>query len=247
MPSADLHRHARHLALAQIGERGQARISGSTALVVGAGGLGCAAATYLASSGVEHLYLCDFDTVDATNLGRQILFGPDDVGEAKAAVAARRLLQQNPEIKVTAIENRLSDSALAEAVDQADVVLDATDNFASRFQICDACVDASRCLVSGSAIRFEGQIALFGPNYDKSPCYRCLYTEADESLLDCVGNGILAPVAGVVGTMMAVNALMYLAGVDGPKGVLTLYDAMSGDFQTVTINKRDNCAGCQRG
>ena len=247
MSSAELHRDARHLALAQIGEQGQARISGATALVVGVGGLGCAAATYLASAGVGHLLLCDFDTVDTTNLGRQVLFGPGDVGKPKAAIAARHLLQQNPGIQITAIADRLSDDALAEAVDQADVVLDGTDNFATRFQVSDACVGASRCLVSGSAIRLEGQLAVFGPDYGESPCYRCLYTEADESLLDCVGNGVLAPVPGVIGTMMAANALMYLAGIEYPKNILTLFDAVSGKFQVVNIKKRDECVACHRG
>lgn len=246
MSSPELHRDARHLALAQIGKQGQARINESTALLVGVGGLGCAAATYLASAGVGHLLLCDFDTVDATNLGRQVLFGPGDIGKPKAAVAAQRLLQQNPEIRVTAIADRLSDEALAEAVDQANVVLDGTDNFASRFQVSDACVSASRCLVSGSAIRFEGQLAVFGPDYDESPCYRCVYSEADESLVDCAGNGVLAPLPGIIGTMMATNALMYLAGIACPKGVLSLYDAISGQSQTIRIQKLEGCVGCNR-
>ncbi len=246
MPATDLHRDARHRALAQVGERGQERIAGSTALVVGVGGLGCAAATYLASAGTGHLLLCDFDTVDATNLGRQVLFRPDDIGSSKASVAAGRLREQNPDVRITSITERLSDAALAEAVDQADIVLDGTDNFATRFQVNDACVDAHRCLVSGSAIRFEGQLAVFGPDYDELPCYRCLYSEADESFLDCAGNGVLAAVPGVIGTMMATHALVYLAGIEYPKGVLHLFDATSGEFRTVTINKRDDCIACSR-
>lgn len=244
MPAADLHRDARHRALAQVGERGQERIADSTALVMGVGGLGCAAASYLASAGTGNLLLCDFDTVDATNLGRQVLFGPDDVGSPKAAVAADRLRQQNPAIRVTPITERLGAAALAEAVNQADVVLDGTDNFATRFQINDACVTAERCLVSGSAIRLEGQLAVFGPDYDESPCYRCLYSEADESFLDCVGNGVLAPVPGVIGTMMATQALMHLAGIEISKGVLSLFDAANGGFQSVNIRKRDDCVTC---
>ena len=241
MPAPDLHRDARHRALAQVGERGQQRIADSTALLVGVGGLGCAAASYLASAGVGQLLLCDFDTVDATNLGRQVLFRPGDLGALKAEVAAERLQQQNPEIGIMAISERLSDTALAEAVSQADVVLDGTDNFATRFQVNDTCVELRRCLVSGSAIRLEGQLAVFGPDYDRSPCYRCLYSEADESFLDCVGNGVLASVPGIIGTMMATHALMYLAGIDIPRGVLTLFDAPSGDFRTLRIGKRDDC------
>ena len=244
MPANDLHRDARHRALAQVGEEGQRRIAGSTALVVGIGGLGCAAASYLASAGTGHLLLCDFDTVDASNLGRQTLFRPDDIGQPKASIAAGRLRQQNPDIRITAIGERLGDAALAEAVGQADVVLDGTDNFASRFQVNDACVAASTCLVSGAAIRFEGQHAVFGPNYDTSPCYRCLYTEADESFLDCAGNGVLAPIPGVIGTLMATSALMHLAGIGTPRGVLTLYDAIGGSIRSVNMSKREDCGAC---
>jgi adenylyltransferase/sulfurtransferase len=244
MSGPNVHRDARHMALAQVGAQGQERIAAASALVVGVGGLGCAAATYLASAGVGELSLVDFDTVDATNLGRQVLFGPDDIGEAKAAVAADRLAQQNPGIRIRAVTDRLDDSALSEAVAKADVVLDCTDNFATRFQVSDACVEAARCLVSGSAIRLEGQLAIFGPDYEVSPCYRCLYTEADESLLDCAGNGVFAPVPGVIGTMMAVEALKVLARLDSPRGTLRLYEADSGDFHSVRIPKRPDCQAC---
>ena len=244
MSAPDVHRDARHVALAQVGEQGQARIAAGSALVVGVGGLGCAAATYLASAGVGYLFLLDFDTVDATNLGRQVLFGPADIGAAKAAVAADRLAQQNPRIRIRPLTDRLDDSALKAAVAKVDVVLDCTDNFATRFQVNDACVDTGRCLVSGSAIRFEGQLAVFGPDYGASPCYRCLYSEADESLLDCAGNGVFAPVPGVIGTMMAVEALKHLAGLDSPRGALHLYEAGSGSFRTVRIPKRADCSAC---
>ena len=239
-----MHRDARHMALAQVGAQGQERIAAASALVVGVGGLGCAAATYLASAGVGDLSLVDFDAVDATNLGRQVLFGPGDIGDAKAAVAAERLAQQNPAIRIRAITDRLDDGALNEAVAKAGVVLDCTDNFATRFQVNDACVDAGRCLVSGSAIRFEGQLAVFGPDYSESPCYRCLYTEADESLLDCAGNGVFAPVPGVIGTMMAVEALKFLAGIDSPRGTLRLYEAGTGNFHSVNIPRRPDCPAC---
>jgi molybdopterin/thiamine biosynthesis adenylyltransferase len=170
-------RAARHIALPQIGEEGQERIASSTALLIGLGGIGCATASYLASSGVGHLILCDFDTVDATNLGRQVLYGPDDVGELKANRAIARLVAMNPDIRLTGITDRLSDDALRNAAKQADVVLDGCDNFATRFQVSDACVENDRCLISGAAIRFEGQVAVFGPDYSISPCYRCLYQQ----------------------------------------------------------------------
>ena len=244
MSGPNVHRDARHMALTQVGAQGQERIAAASALVVGVGGLGCAAATYLASAGVGELFLVDFDTVDGTNLGRQVLFGPGDIGEAKAAVAADTLAQQNPAIRIRPVTDRLDDGALKKAVAEAGVVLDCTDNFATRFQVNDACVAGSRCLVSGSAIRFEGQLAVFGPDYTESPCYRCLYTEADESMLDCAGNGVFAPVPGVIGTMMAVEALKHLAGLDSPRGALRLYEGDSGRFHSVSIPKRADCPAC---
>ena len=135
---------------------------------------------------------------------------------------------------------------LTEAVQQADVVLDGSDNFATRFQVNDACVQNNRCLISGAAIRFEGQVAVFGPDYSKSPCYRCLYQEADESLDNCAGNGVLAPVPGVIGTMMAVEAIKRLAAVgEDESGTLNLYDALPGTWQQIAIKKRSDCPACK--
>ena len=239
-------RSARHIALSQIGEEGQARIGASTALIIGLGGIGCASASYLATAGVGHLLLCDFDTVDETNLGRQTLYGPGDVGQLKAVRAASRLASMNPDVRLTEIPERLSDEALAEAVSQADIVLDGCDNFATRFQINEAVVAQDRTLVSGAAIRFEGQIAIFGPDYRKSPCYRCLYIESDESLDSCAGNGVLAPVPGVIGTMMAVETLKILSGIETEYGKLNLYDALSSDWRKVGINKRPKCPTCRK-
>lgn len=241
---ARLDRHARHLALAPVGPPGQARIGAGSALLIGAGGIGCAAASYLVSSGIGKLVICDFDTVDTSNLDRQMLYGPDDVGLAKADCAAARLRHINPDVEIEAVNRRLDDAGMADAVAQVDIVLDGCDNFATRFQVNDACVAARRCLVSGAAIRLEGQLAVFGPDYSKSPCYRCLYREADESLEDCAGNGVLAPVPGVIGTLMAVEALKYLAGIDSPQGKLRLYEAASGEFRSVAVARRRHCPGC---
>jgi len=238
-------RAARHIALPQIGAEGQQHIASSTALLIGIGGIGCATASYLASSGVGHLILCDFDTVDETNLGRQILYGPADIGELKANRAVAKLAAMNPDVRLSGITDRLSDHALTEAVQQADVVLDGCDNFATRFQVNDACVQNNRCLISGAAIRFEGQVAVFGPDYSNSPCYRCLYQEADESLDNCAGNGVLAPVPGVIGTMMAVEAIKRIAGVgESESGKLNLYDALPGVWQQIEIKKRSDCPVC---
>lgn len=241
-----MSRTARQVALSQVGEDGQARIGNSTVLIIGLGGIGCASASYLASAGVGQLLLCDFDTVDETNLGRQTLYGPADVGQLKAVRAASRLAAMNPDVRLTEIPDRLSDDALAEAVNLADIVLDGCDNFATRFQVNEAAVSQGRVLVSGAAIRFEGQVAVFGPDYRKSACYRCLYAEADESLDSCAGNGVLAPVPGVIGTLMAVEALKVLAGIESEKGKLSLYDALSSHWQKIAIKKRRNCPTCRK-
>ena len=244
---ARLTRHARHLALGQVGHAGQVRIGNGAALLIGVGGIGCATASYLVSSGIGRLVLCDFDTVDASNLDRQMLYGPADVGRPKAECAAERLGHINPDVAITAIGQRLDDAAMAQAVADVDVVLDGCDNFATRFQVADACVAADRCLISGAAIRLEGQLAVFGPDYEQSPCYRCLYREADESLEDCAGNGVLAPVPGVVGTLMAVECLKYLAGIDSPRGILRLYEGASGGFHSIAISKKPHCETCGSG
>jgi len=242
-----LTRDARHLALPQVGHDGQQRIAAGTALLIGAGGIGCAAAAYLASSGIGHLKVCDFDTVDVTNLGRQVLYTPDDVGKLKVEVAATRLREINPDARVTPISQRLQGEALAREIASSDVVLDCSDNFSTRFQVNDACVNTGRRLISGSAIRLEGQMAVFGPSYTTGPCYRCLYTEADESMDSCAGNGVLSPVPGVIGTMMAVETLKYFSGIESDTSALHLYDAAATAFQTLRIQKRKDCPSCATG
>ena len=242
---SELRRDARHLALTQIGVEGQAQIAAGSALLIGAGGIGCAVAQYLVASNIGKLIICDFDTVDETNLGRQVLYGPEDIGQSKAQVAGSRLTEINPDVEISIVDGRLDDQSLTAYVDDVDVVLDACDNFATRFQVNSACVAANTCLISGAAIRLEGQLAVFGPDYTATPCYRCLYTEADESLENCAGNGVLGPVPGVVGTLMAVEALKQLAGLESNRGILRLYDASSGEFNAVTIKKRDKCPTCR--
>lgn len=237
-------RDARHLALPQVGANGQQRIADGRVLLIGVGGIGCAAAAYLASSGVGHITVCDFDTVDETNLGRQVLYAHGHIGELKAEVAATRLRKINPAIEVEAISERLTGDALVAAVAAVDVVLDGCDNFATRFEVNDACVAKSRRLISGSAIRLEGQLAVFGPDYSESPCYRCLYADADESLGDCAGNGVLAPVPGVVGTLMAVECLKFLAGIAPPAPLLRLYDGTASEFRHLGVSKRPDCPAC---
>jgi adenylyltransferase/sulfurtransferase len=239
-----LSRDARHLALPQVGAEGQQRIAAGRALLIGVGGIGCATAAYLAASGVGRLTVVDFDTVDATNLGRQVLYAQGHIGELKAEVAAERLRKINPAIEVVAVNERLAGDALDAAVAAADIVLDGSDNFATRFEVNRACVAASRRLVSGSAIRFEGQLAVFGPDYASSPCYACVYSEEDESLGNCAGSGVLAPIPGVIGTMMAVESLKFLAGVDSPAPMLRLYDGVASEFRNLGVGKRPDCPIC---
>ena len=242
-----LTREARHLALPQVGRDGQERIAAGTVLLIGAGGIGCAAATYLTSSGLGNLKISDFDTVDISNLGRQVLYSPKDVGSLKVEVAAMRLRELNPDVRITPIAERLQGEALASEIASSDLVLDGSDNFSTRFKVNDACIGAGRRLISGSAIRLEGQMAVFGPEFSKAPCYRCLYSDADESVDSCAGNGVLSPVPGVIGTMMAVETLKYFSGIESDTSALHLYDAAASAFQTLRIQKRENCPSCGTG
>lgn len=237
-------RYARHVALAEVGAEGQARIHASRILIIGLGGLGCPAAQYLASSGCGSLVLNDFDRVDETNLPRQILFGDADVGELKAVAAARRLRALNPDVHVEPLPARLDPAALAAAVSSAGIVLDCTDNFTTRLAINRACVAAAVPLVSGAALRFEGQIAVF-ENRGGGPCYRCVYHDEDEWLGSCQGNGVLAPVPGVIGTLMAVEALqLALTGRSALHARLLLWDASYGSWQSLAIKPDPACPEC---
>jgi len=239
-----LSRESRHFTLKQVGHDGQRKISSGTVLLIGAGGIGCAAAIYLSSSGIGHTKIIDFDTVDITNLGRQILYSPDDLGQKKAEVAANHLRLLNPNSKVTAFNERLKNEALMHEVETSDIVLDGSDNFATRLKVNEACVLKEKRLISGSAIRLEGQLAVFGPSFKTNPCYQCLYNKKDETFGDCSGNGVLSPVPGVIGTMMAVEALKYFVNIESDVSRLQLYDAALSEFKSIKINKLDNCSIC---
>jgi adenylyltransferase/sulfurtransferase len=238
-------RYARQVALADVGEAGQARIAAGSALLVGLGGLGCPAAQFLASSGIGRLVLNDFDRVDETNLPRQILYTADDVGKLKVEAAVTRLRALNPGVEIATLAERLDERALDAAVAGVDVVLDGSDNFATRFAVNRACVARRKPLVSGAAVRLEGQIAVF-TNAADSPCYSCLYDDEDEWLGDCQGNGVLAPVPGVIGTLMAAEALKLLLGWESAlHGRLLLWDAKRGDWQNVALKKDPDCEICR--
>jgi adenylyltransferase/sulfurtransferase len=243
-PAPTLPRDARHLALPQVGREGQARITTGRVLLVGAGGLGNAVAAYLGAAGVGELVIADFDRVDETNLGRQFLFGPADVGSPKVAVLARRIAAMNPKVEVAQADVRIDADSIEPLASAVDVVVDGSDNFQTRFVVSDAAVRHGKALVAGSAIRLEGQVATFGPDYGTSPCYRCVYKDVDESLEDCAGNGVFSPVPGVVGALMAVDILKLLAGMPVVRGHLTLFDGISSEFRSVHIRKREGCPAC---
>ena len=236
-------RDARHLSLDGVGADGVDRPRRAHVLVIGVGGTGCAAAAALAAAGIGRLLLVDFDRVDASNLARQSLYTPTDVGRDKVAVAAARLRAQNPAVDIDTVAARLCGDALERAAAAADVALDCSDNFASRFELNRACVATATPLVTGSAIRFEGQLAVFGPDYDSGPCYRCLYAEDDEALEDCQGAGVLGPVPAAVGALMAVEACKLVIG-NGQASRMSLYDALSGDWRQLGVAKRADCPAC---
>jgi len=242
----DTHRYSRQLSLTAFGTDGQQRLDAASILIIGAGGLGAPAGLYLASSGVGHIAINDFDTVDVTNLPRQILFRDADIDEPKAEIAASRLRAVNPNIICEALPGRLDMESLAGHIGNASVVLDCTDNFPSRWMINEICVQQRTNLIVGSAIRLEGQLAVFRHDVRGGPCYRCLYSEADENINDCTGQGILPPVAGTVGCMMATEAIKLLLGIESElQDQLWIYDAGSGKSRVLKIPVREDCPVCK--
>jgi molybdopterin/thiamine biosynthesis adenylyltransferase len=244
-----LLRYSRHILLPSVGVAGQTRISSASVLIVGAGGLGCPVALYLGAAGVGRLLLADGDTVDLTNLQRQIGHATTAIGENKADSLARSVLAINPEIEVQPIRERLADSALKEAVASVDLVVDASDNFATRHAVNRACVSLDTPLVSGAAIGFSGQLAVFDSRRAGSPCYHCLFPEhADEPELRCAEAGVFSPLVGVIGAMQAMEALKYLAQVGEPLiGRLLLWDGLQADARVMKVPRDPACPVCGPG
>jgi adenylyltransferase/sulfurtransferase len=241
-----LLRYSRHILLPDVGVAGQARISGASVLIVGAGGLGCPVALYLGASGVGRLWLADGDTVDLTNLQRQIGHATAAIGENKADSLARSVLAVNPEIEVLPIREALSGSRLHEAVAAVDLVVDASDNFATRHAVNRACVQLGKPLVSGAAIGFSGQLAVFDTRRADSPCYHCLCPdEASEAEMRCAEAGVFAPLVGVIGAMQAMEALKYLAQVgELLVGRLLLWDGLRADARVMKVPRDPACPVC---
>ncbi len=246
MNDEQLLRYSRHILLDDMGVEVQERLLAGTALIVGAGGLGSPAAIYLAAAGVGRLLLADADTVDLTNLQRQILHRQDAIGQPKVESGRRTLAGLNPGVEVVALGARLSGDTLAQAVRDADVVLDCCDNFATRHAVNRACFAAGVPLVSGAAIRFDGQLAVFDPRRDDSPCYACLFPEdraAEE--VHCATMGVFAPLTGIVGTMQAGEALKLLGGFGAPAiGRLLMIDARTLDVTPIRVPRVAGCPVC---
>lgn len=237
-------RYSRQLMLPALDFRGQEALLASSVLLIGMGGLGCAAAPYLVASGVGSITLVDDDTIDRSNLQRQILYREADIGQSKAAQAAASLRQLNSEISIQALRQRLSADELTTLVGQYSLVLDCTDNLSSRNAINAACVNAKVPLVSGAAIRFEGQVASFSMQGDGA-CYHCLSQLFGEQQLTCMEAGILSPVVGVIGSMQALEAVKILAGVGTPLyGKLQLFDALTSQWRQFSLNKDIACSVC---
>lgn len=240
-----LLRYSRHILLNDIGIEGQQRLVDAHAIVVGAGGLGSPAALYLAASGIGRLTLIDDDDVDLTNLQRQILHGTPDVGLAKVESGAAALARLNPEVDVRAVRVRVDAASLAALVPTADVVLDCTDNFGTRHAINRACVAAEVPLVSGAAIRFDGQIASFDLRLQDSPCYACLFPESDEvDEVACSTMGVFAPLTGIVGSMQAAEAAKLVIGLPSLSGRLLLLEARRMEWQSITLTRDPACPVC---
>lgn len=214
-------------------------------LLIGLGGLGCPAAQYLAAAGVGALILNDFDRVDASNLARQVLYTPADIGALKVDAAAARLAALNPDVRLECLDERLDAAGLAQAVARCDLVLDGSDNLATRLAVNAACVLARTPLITAAVIRLEGQLLVCSNDGSDTPCYQCLYDEHDESLGDCRGAGVLGPVAGMLGTLMASEALLRLAGVPrSAPGALLLVDARSTSFRRLQVKRNPDCEVC---
>jgi len=246
MDDERLLRYSRQIMLPQIDLAGQQRLFDARVLLVGVGGLGAPVAMYLAASGIGHLVLCDGDSVDLANLQRQIVFGTADVGRPKARAAHEALGRLNPDVSTVVLGEHLDGGNMDAAVAAAEVVVDATDNFATRFALNEACVRIGRPLVSGAAIRMVGQVSVFDPRREDSPCYRCLYPDSGEAQERCAETGILGPVAGLVGCIQAVETVKLLVGAgESLVGRLLLVDALDMEIRTVRVHRDRDCPVCR--
>lgn len=246
MTDDELLRYSRHILLPELGVEGQERLRASHALIVGAGGLGSPAAMYLAAAGVGHITICDADKVDLTNLQRQIAHRTASVGMPKVTSARRTLAELNPNVDVVAVEARLDAEALMDRVAGCNIVLDCCDNFATRHAVNRACVAHHVPLVSGAAIRFDGQISVFDLRSPESPCYACLFGEDSESEeMRCAVMGVFAPLTGIVGATQAAEAIKLLSGTGKTlDGRLLILDALDMEWRSMRLQRDPACKVC---
>ena len=249
MDDAQLLRYSRHILLSELGVDAQERFAASCALIVGIGGLGNPVAQFLAAAGVGTLTLVDADRVDLTNLQRQILFDTGSVGKPKVDAAQARIAAVNPEVRIVAVRDRVGESELAPLAAASDIVIDCSDNFATRHAVNRACVAAKKPLVSGAAIRFDGQVAVFDARDPRNPCYHCVFGEGDEfEETRCATMGVFAPLVGIVGATQAAEALKLLAAVGRAlTGRLLLLDALTMEWREVRVLKDPACPVCGGG
>ncbi|MYE24208.1 MAG: molybdopterin-synthase adenylyltransferase MoeB [Gammaproteobacteria bacterium] len=240
-----LLRYSRQIMLPEIDVAGQEAMLGASAAIIGLGGLGSPVAFYLAACGFGSLTLVDHDVVDASNLQRQIVHTEDAIDSAKVASAAERIARLNPETNVHTIPRKLDDDELRQLASEVDVVLDATDNFQVRYAINDACVAARTPLVSGAAIRMEGQVAVFDPRAEDAPCYRCLYRDGSDEALNCAENGVAAPVVGIIGCIQAMEAMKLVTNAGESLAGYVLYlDALRMEWRKLRLPKDPTCPTC---
>ena len=244
MNDEQLLRYSRQIMLPQIDVAGQEKLLASRVLIIGMGGLGSPIAMYLASAGVGQLVIADDDNVELSNLQRQIAHGMSDINSTKVESAKNTLLELNPDIKVTTYDYRLDEQKLSEEIKLADLVIDGTDNFTTRFAINAACVNNQTPLVSGAAIRMEGQVSVFNKT-PSSPCYRCLYKDEGELDTSCSTNGVLSPVVGIIGSIQATEAIKVLLDIgDCLDGKLLMLDALHMELRTLKLKKDPQCPTC---
>lgn len=241
----ELLRYSRQIMLPKFDFAGQLALKNARVLIIGLGGLGSPVSLYLAAAGVGCLVLVDDDDVDVSNLQRQIVHSEKDVGLSKVASAAETLRRLNPTIEIHTKEERLEGDVLLKAVEQADVVIDCTDNFSTRFEINRASVASKTPLVSGAAIRMEGQVSVFDSSREGAPCYQCLYSDVSDEQLSCSESGVMAPLVGIIGSMQAMEAIKLLSGLGDPLvGKLLLLDAMSMQWRSLKLKKDPLCSCC---
>jgi len=245
MNDEQLLRYNRQIMLPQIDVAGQQKLSDAHVVIIGMGGLGSPAALYLTAAGVGTLTLVDFDKVELTNLQRQIVHHYADIAKPKVESAKCNLLAINPEIDINTIDSKPDQPTLSKLAHKADVMIDASDNYETRFAVNCACVEQHTPLVSAAAIRFEGQISVFDKRLDSSPCYQCLYPTSGDEEETCSENGILAPVVGIIGSLQALESIKLICGIGEPLvGRLLIFDALAMNWRSVLLKRDPACPVC---